>query len=260
MRGVPRSLSLLGDREFLALASSAFARSQAYSTILIALALYADLFGTTGLVEGLFGTAFASVQLFIVLPLGRAIDAGDARRYLLAGLALNVAVFVGFALVESAVHVVLVRILQGVGASVLWLAGSAVVGEISPGGERGRWLGTYNQVGAFSSLAGDLVGGYLLYAHGFTLTYAVLSAVTLLAFLLVLAYLRENPGGDDTQGSGVEAVRTLLGRPTVQSLVAFRLFFGVGKMAVIVFLPIYARKGFGVSALAIGGILAGGKL
>lgn len=36
------SLGLFRNREFLALASTAFARSQAYSTILIALALYAD--------------------------------------------------------------------------------------------------------------------------------------------------------------------------------------------------------------------------
>jgi len=44
------SLGLFRNREFLALASTAFARSQAYSTILIALALYADQFGTTGAV------------------------------------------------------------------------------------------------------------------------------------------------------------------------------------------------------------------
>ena len=51
------SISLLKDREFAALAGTSFARSQAYSTILIALALYADPFNTTGFVEGLFGTA-----------------------------------------------------------------------------------------------------------------------------------------------------------------------------------------------------------
>jgi MFS family permease len=53
--------------------------------------------------------------------------------------------------------VILVRVLQGFGASVLWVTGSTVVGEISPDGGRGQWLGTYNQVGAFSSLAGDTV-------------------------------------------------------------------------------------------------------
>ena len=256
------ALSLLADREFVALSGTAFARSQAYSTILIALALYADVFETTGTIEGLFGAGFAFVQLLIVLPLGRAIDTGNAKRYLLAGLLVNVGVFGGFMLVESAVHVVLVRMLQGIGASLLWITGSTVVGEISPDDARGRWLGTYNQVGAFSSLAGDLVGGYLLYAHGFRLTYLILSAITLLVFVLVYRYLRENPGQrkDPEEATGVETLRTLLGRPVIRALVVFRATFSMGKMIVIIFLPIYARTSFGISPLSIGFILAGGKL
>ncbi|EMA54216.1 MFS transporter [Halococcus thailandensis] len=256
------SLGLFKNREFVALASTAFARSQAFSTILIALGLYADIFGTTGTVEGLFGTAFALAQLLIVLPLGRAVDTHNAKRFLVVGLGINVLAFVGFALVGSATDVILVRILQGAGASVLWITGSAVVGELSPGDERGRWLGTYNQVTAFSSLAGDLVGGFLLFAYGFTLTYAVLSLVTILATLAVLAFLRDNPGGttDPEEATGIETLRTLLDRAAVRALVVFRLGFGFGKMAVIIFLPIYAHTEFGMNPLMVGGILAGGKL
>jgi MFS family permease len=263
---VPASGNALGllrrDREFAALAGTAFARAQAYSTILIALALYAEQFDTTGTVEGLFGTAFAVVQLLIVLPLGRRVDTGNAKWFLLVGLAVNVAVFVGFAFVSSAADVILVRVLQGVGASMLWITGSTVVGEISPEDASGRWLGSYNQVGAFSSLAGDLVGGYLLYAYDMWLAYAVLSAVTVGAFVLVWVYLRDNPGGrtDPEAATGRETLTALLGRPMVRSLVLFRLAFSVGKMAVIIFLPIFARREFGISAFAIGWILAGGKL
>mgnify|MGYP000097276182 FL=1 len=77
------SVALLRDKEFSALAGTAFARSQAYSTLLIALALYAEDVGTTGTVEGLFGTAFAVVQLLIVLPLGRKVDTSNAKHWLL---------------------------------------------------------------------------------------------------------------------------------------------------------------------------------
>jgi MFS family permease len=256
------SLALFRDREFVALAATAFARSQAYSTVLIALALYADLFSTSGTVEGLFGTAFALAQLVIVLPLGRMVDLGNAKRYLLVGLLLNVVVFVGFALVGSVTDVILIRVLQGVGASVLWLTGSAVVGEISPDDSRGLWLGTYNQVGAISSLAGDVFGGLLLYVYGFQVTYAVLVVVTSLAAVTVFLFLRDNPGGrsDPEETAGTEALKKLLGRTAIRALVTFRLAFSVGKMAVIIFLPIYARTEFGINPLAIGGILAGGKL
>lgn len=256
------SVSLLKDREFAALAGTAFARSQAYSTILIALALYADLFNTTGFVEGLFGTGFAIVQLLIVLPLGRKVDTGNAKRYLLAGFLVNVVVFVGFIFVDSAVHVVLIRMVQGLGASILWITGATIVGEISPDRAQGLWLGSYNQVAAFSSLVGDLLGGYLLYAYGFTVPYLVLTAITLGSFLLVFAFLRDDPGGqtDAEETGGLEAFRSLLGLPTLQALVGFRFAFSFGKMAVIIFLPIYARTSFGISAFAIGWIMAGGKL
>ncbi|MFC5279191.1 MFS transporter [Halorubrum rubrum] len=255
------SVRLLGDLEFASLAGTAFARSQAYSTILIALALYADLFGTTGFIEGLFGTAFAAVQLLVVLPLGRAVDTGNAKRFLLAGFLLNVVVFVGFAFVSSPIHVILVRMVQGLGASVLWITGATIIGEISPDDEQGLWLGSYNQFASVSSLTGDLLGGYLLYAYGFTETYAVLSVITLVSFLLVYRFLRDDPGGqtDPEAVDGAETFRSLLALPMLRSLVVFRFTFSVGKMAVIIFLPIYARTTFDISAFAIGWIMAGGK-
>ena len=255
-------LSLFRNPEFVALSGTAFARAQAYSTVIIALSLYAKAFGTTGVVEGLWVTGFAVVQALIVLPLGRAVDTGNAKRWLLAGLLVNVLVFVGFVFVSNPVHVVLVRVVQGVGASILWITGSTVVGEIAETGARGRWLGVYNQVGAFSSFLGDLVGGYLLFAHGFTFTYVFLAGITLAATVLLFGALRDNPGGsvDPEERTGVGTLRRLLDRPMVRSLVAFRVAFSVGKMSIIIFLPIYASTRFGVNAFAIGSILAGGKL
>jgi MFS family permease len=256
------SIALLGNQEFAALAGTAFARSQAYSTVLIALALYADLFGTTGLVEGLFGTAFALAQLIVVLPLGRKVDTGNAKRYLLAGFIINIGVFAGFIFVNNAAHVVFVRCIQGIGASILWITGATVVGEISPDGEQGLWLGSYNQFASLSSLVGDLAGGYLLYAYGFTATYVILSAVTIGAFGLVFLFLQDNPGSrtEAKQTSGVGTFRSLLDLQMLRALVGFRCIFSFGKMAVIIFLPIYARTSFAISAFAIGWIMAGGKL
>jgi MFS family permease len=256
------SLSVLRDREFIALSGTAFARAQAYSTIAIALALYADVFNTTSTVEGLFGTAFALVQLLVVLPIGRYVDTHNAKRVLLAGLLVNVGVFGGYFLADSIADVLLVRLFQGFGASLLWVTGSTVVGEISPGGERGQWLGTYNQVGAFSSLAGDIVGGALLTLYGFQETYVVLGSVTLGASVLLYLFLRENPGGrkDPEESTGRETLQNLLSRRTVRALVTFRFGLSFGKMAVITFVPIYARTGFGMSAILVGVLLAGGKL
>lgn len=256
------SLSLLKNREFLALSGTAFARSQAYSTILIALALYADQFGTTSSVEGLFGTAIAVAQLIIVLPVGRYVDTHNAKRVLVGGLLINILVFIGYSQVSSVTGVLLMRVFQGFGASILWITGSAVVGSVSPDDERGQWLGTYNQVGAFSSLAGDIFGGILLTVYGFEETFTVLSAITLVATIGALLFIRDNPGGkkDSAEATGIETFRNLLDRTAIRALVVFRIGLSFGKMTVIIFVPIYARTAFGMSPVLVGGILAGGKL
>ena len=86
---------------------------------------------------------------------------------------------------------------------------------------------------AFSSLAGDLVGGILLFAYGFTLTYAVLSVVTIAATILVFLFLWDNPGerSDPEEATGVETLRRLLDRAAIRALVVFRLGLSFGKMA-----------------------------
>ena len=234
----------------------------AFATIIIALALYADLFEASGIVAGLFGTAYAVVRLVLVLPLGRKIDLGNSKRYLLLGLGLNVLLFVGLMLAQTIEHVIFLRGFQAIGSIFLWITGVAVVGEIAPDDGRGLWIGTYNQVRSIASLLGDVVGGALLFIYGFGTTYAVLIGLTLISTGAVFMFVRDDPGGraDPDDATGVETLVRLLKRRAIIALVAFRFSFSFGKMAVIIFLPIYARTQFGMNAFLIGGILAGGKL
>ncbi|MDZ7702423.1 MAG: MFS transporter [Halobacteriales archaeon] len=260
--GEPSPLDLLREPEFLTLTAVRFVTGLAFATVIIALALYADLFEASGVVAGLFGTAYAAVRLLVVLPMGRRIDIGNSKRWLLGGLGLNVLLLVGFSLVGSIEHVVALRGLQALGATVLWVTGAAVVGEIAPDGDRGLWIGTYNQAQSVGSLGGDLLGGALLFVYGFGTTYAVLIVLTLAVTAAVVVLVRDDPGtrSDPEEATGLETFGRLIKRRAVLALVAFRFGFSFGKMAVVIFLPIYARTEFGMSALLIGGILAGGKL
>lgn len=255
-------LGLFRDPEFVALASVRFASGMAYATIIIALALYADIFEASGIAAGLFGSAYAVVRLGLVLPLGRKIDLGNSKRYLLLGLVFNVLLFLGLAVVQTIEHVIFLRGFQAVGSILLWITGVAVVGEIAPDSDRGMWIGTYNQVRSIASLLGDIVGGALLFLYGFGATYAVLIGVTLVATAGVFFVLRDDPGSraDPEEATGVQSLVRLLKRRAIAALVAFRFSFSFGKMAVVIFLPIYARTEFGMNAFLIGGILAGGKL
>jgi MFS family permease len=165
-----------------------------FATIIIALALYADEYAATGVVAGLFGTAYALTRLVLVLPVGRAIDLGDGKRYLLAGLGVNCLLLFGFMQVGAIEHVVALRALQGGGSALLIVTTTTVIGELAPEEERGLWIGTSGQVKSVASLTGDLGGGALLFVYGFTTTYAVLIGTTAVAAALVLFFVRGDPG------------------------------------------------------------------
>lgn len=261
-RAEQRPRDLFRDSEFLALASVRFVSGMSFATIIIALALYADLFSTSGTIAGLFGAAYGAVRLVLVLPLGRKIDVGNSKRYLLIGLALNVLLFVGLTLVESIEHVIMLRGLQGAGTTILWITGVSLIGQLSPDDNRALWIGTYNQVRSIASLSGDVVGGALLFGFGFGTTYAVLIALTVISTAAVTFFVRHDAGerSDPDEVTGRETVVRLLKRRAIIALVVFRFTFSFGKNAVIIFLPIFARTEFGMNAFLIGGILAGGKL
>ena len=253
--------SLFGVPAFTALAVMNFVRGMAFATVIVALALYADLFAVSGLVAGLFGTAYAFVRLVLVIPVGRWIDVRDAKRLLVAGLALQVVVFVGYVFVGSATQLVVLRAFQGISSITVYLAGTAIVGSLGPQEERGLWIGTYQNTSAFSRLSGDLVGAGFLFFLGFEPTWAIFVVLSTFATWYVLRHLPRDPvPSQDGSSSTVGKLVALLKRRAIMALVMFRLSFSFCKEAVIIFLPIFARLEFGMNALLIGGILAGGRL
>jgi MFS family permease len=260
--GERRPLELFGSPEFVALASARFVSGMTFATILIALALYVDAFDASGVLAGLLGAVYAVVRLVLVLPLSRRIDLGDSKRFLLAGLGVNVVLLGGFTLVRSLDGVLFLRGFQAVGWILLVVTGVSMVGEIAPDGERGLWIGTYNQVTSLASLCGDVVGGALLFVYGFGTTYATLGALSLASAAAVVVFVRDRSQRTTDAGRepGIATLARLLRRRAIVALVVFRFAFSFGKMAVLLFLPIYARTEFGMSALLIGGVLAGGKL
>ena len=253
--------SLLRHPEFATMALIQFAMGMSFATIIIALALYADLFNASGWMAGLWGAAYALTRLFLVIPVGRYSDVGNAKRFLIVGMGLQIIVLGGFILVQVTEHVLLLRFLQGIGSIVVYIVGTSIIGSIAADGKRGLWIGTYQQVGAFASLSGDIVGGAMLFLFGFEITYLVLIAVSIVATIFAAIYLRPTPvGGRQSAAGSLDTLIQLVKRRAIIALISFRFSFSFGKMAVILFLPIYARAEFGMNPLLIGGILAGGKL
>ena len=112
-------------------------------------------------------TAYTVTLAALLLAAGALVDVVGAKRVLLCGLAVFAAASAGCALARSAEVLVALRAVQGVGASLLLPGGLAVLALGYDDSERRRRaLGVWAAAGASALVAGPVVGGVLVQAHG----------------------------------------------------------------------------------------------
>ena len=81
------------------------------------------------------------------------------------------------------------RALQGIGAGGLMVGAQAIIGDIVPPRERGRYMGLIGSVFAVASVAGPLLGGFLVDNLSWRWVFYVNMPVGALAILIVLTRL-----------------------------------------------------------------------
>ncbi len=124
---------------------------------------------------------------------GRLGDSFGRRRMMLAALTLFIAGSVLCALAPNIELLTATRVLQGFGGGGLMTLSQALVGEIIPPRERGRYQGYLAGVSVSSSTFGPVAGGYLTQLFGWRSIFLVNVPLGLAALVLVLR-LHARPG------------------------------------------------------------------
>src|SRR6476619_1332018 len=96
---------------------------------------------------------------------------------MLAGLSQSMGELIGF------------RALQGVGAGGLMVGAQAIIADIVPPRERGRYTGLIGSVFAVSSVAGPLLGGFLVDNLSWRWVFYVNMPIGALALVIVITRL-----------------------------------------------------------------------
>jgi MFS family permease len=131
----------------------------------------------------------------------------------------------------------------------------AYIGDISPKGEEGKWMGYFNAAFFTGFGFGPLMGGVLTDHFGMTVAFSAMGGLNLLAFLLVALFLPEvRPGkmADNLRPSFKEISSSGM----VKGLFSFQLAFSLGRGTFATFLPIFAGIYIGLSPTLIGVLLA----
>lgn len=129
----------------------------------------------------------------VTMPLyGRMADLYGRRRVLLGAIALFVAGAGACAAAQTMTHLVLARVLQGLGAGGLMPVALIVVADLFPLRERARVQGLFSSVWGVASLAGPLLGAALTVTFGWRSIFSINLPLGALAFLLVATQMVES--------------------------------------------------------------------
>ncbi len=129
-----------------------------------------------------------SVAAFSV-PFGRLADITSRRNVLIAGIALFVACCIAALLSGSMAMLLISRVMQGVGAAMIFSTNTAVLISAFPGEQRGRALG-YSLASTYVGLsAGPVIGGALNHNFGWRSIFVFIGILGVVALATALMKL-----------------------------------------------------------------------
>lgn len=250
--------------QFYALYLTRFATGFGFITLVTLLPTYINLFDATGLMVGLFTTAFTLSQTVATVPMAWAGDRGDKRLVLAGCLGLGILSYVAFAFVSSADHssieFILVRALQGIAITGSGLMSLSLVGELAPADQRASYIGKANAWRFAAGILGSLSAGGLYQLYGFDEVYMILIGLLLPAMAGIWFFL--DPDETSIRGnpfSGLAFNERLL------TLTSFRAQYAVAVTLVRTWVPIYAgvaaaKGGLEYAPIAVSIVLTSEKL
>ncbi len=134
----------------------------------------------------------ALVQAALLLPAGKAIDQIGRRPTLVAGGLITAASLAGLGLATGPVSLLLAMTVLAVGAALLGVAPTAIVGDVVEG-RSGTAVAVWQMASDLGAVIGPLVAGILIDRASFGIALGASAAVVATCALLGLRVPRKTP-------------------------------------------------------------------
>ena len=172
-------------RDFLFLCAAGAGFFSSFMLLMAMLPLYMrDLGGSDGQV-GLVMGIFAISALFPRPFVGREIDRGGGKRFLLAGAAIFIVASLLYLLASNIWILFGVRIVHGLGMALFTTAAFAMVADLAPVSRRGEALGYWGTVPTLVSAVTPFIGLWIRDQYGDNTVFIISACLAVMALLLV---------------------------------------------------------------------------
>lgn len=220
------------------------------------MAIYADSLGANGFLIGLiFGSFTLSRSIFTPL-IGRFSDFRGRKNIMIAGLIGYTMLSFLYASADTTSYLLVVRVLHGLASGMVLPIAMAYIGDISPRGQEGRYMGTFT-VAFFLGLAvGPAIGGVLHDSLSMDAAFYAMGAISFLSLIMIVFMLPEINAHKKLVPS---TFKIILKDKTMQAMLIFRLMNAYGIGALMGFLPLLAQN-INISVSQIGLIVSSNLL
>lgn len=238
---------------FAALFFSLFAAVTGVGIVVPLLPVYARGLGATGIYIGLIFGGFSATRTLFLPLFGRLSDQKGRKPFIAVGLAGYFLVSLAFMLFTDIHSLIILRAIQGVASAMIMPVAQAYIGEITPRGREGFFMGVFN-MSIFAGLSiGPLMGGAIKDWFGIQAAFGCMGALALCAFGLSFFCL---PPTSQEQAVTKEyhpvPWARLIADREILCIFFFRLAYTTCIGIIWGFLPLYADTKCSLSSTVIG--------
>ncbi len=231
-----------------------FTTSLGVGLIVPLLPVYAESLGASGLWIGLIFGANPFIRATLMLVFGSLSDRRGRKRFITLGLMGYFCVSLSFVLASRAIHLLLLRLLQGAFSAMVTPVARAYAGDLSPPGREGAVMGLVN-FGFFAGFgAGPVLGGILADQLGMNAPFYGMAILSILSAATVHMLVPERPPRSTGQGEETRSLNgpTMLRNDVVRGLIAVRGLVALGRGIFSTLLPLLGRLTLGLTGTEVG--------
>jgi EmrB/QacA subfamily drug resistance transporter len=223
------------------------------SAVNIALPVIGAEFHMDAIALSWVSTAYLLASAIFLVPFGKIADIYGRKKIFLIGIVIFAAASLVMTLVASSGMLIMVRVLQGIGSSMIFGTAVAILTSVFPPGERGKVLGIYITAVYIGLSTGPFLGGLLTEHFGWRSIFYINVPIGIIAIILVLWKLKgewADCRGEpfDITGSvlyAISIVAVMLGFTTLPELTGVLLIIS-GVICAAIFFHYEHRREFPV--------------